>query len=189
MRIATLIFVFVLSSSCFAEGAKRVQTPYEEQKVVFDFYFDDPNRINSALFWIRSLMNPLSEEPYNISPDFLDIVVIIHGTEIVTVAKHNYKEYKDAVERMKYYAELGVSFRVCGLAAADYSPDGLVEAGKRALEIGSPMGVTVKTLEATIRVQEKAKGTSAARAIMKDLENVTAEVRRAMTQKYNVEFK
>jgi intracellular sulfur oxidation DsrE/DsrF family protein len=120
MRIATLIFVFVLSSSCFAEGAKRVQTPYEEQKVVFDFYFDNPNKINSALFWIRSLMNPLSDEPYNISPDFLDIVVVIHGTEIVTVAKHNYKDYKDAVERMKYYAELGVSFRVCGLAAADY---------------------------------------------------------------------
>ena len=41
----------------------------------------------------------------------------------------------------------------------------------------------------TIRVQEKAKGTSAARAIMKDIENTTAQVRRAMTQKYNVEFK
>jgi Fe-S oxidoreductase len=45
-----------------------------------------------------------------------------------------------------------------GLAAADYSPEGLVEAGKRALEIGSPMGVTLKTLEATIRVQEKETG-------------------------------
>ena len=45
-----------------------------------------------------------------------------------------------------------------GLAAADYSPGDLVEAGKRALEIGSPMGVTLKTLEATIRGQEKETG-------------------------------
>ena len=45
-----------------------------------------------------------------------------------------------------------------GLAAAGFSPEGLVEAGKRAVEIGSPMGVTLKTLEATIRVQEKETG-------------------------------
>ena len=45
-----------------------------------------------------------------------------------------------------------------GLAAAGFSPADLVEAGKRAVEIGSPMGVTLKTLEATIRVQEKETG-------------------------------
>jgi len=45
-----------------------------------------------------------------------------------------------------------------GLSAAGYSPGDLVEAGKRAMEIGSPMGVTLKTLEATIRVQEKETG-------------------------------
>ena len=45
-----------------------------------------------------------------------------------------------------------------GLAAAGFSPEGLVEAGKRAVEIGSPMGVTLKTLKATIRVQEKETG-------------------------------
>jgi len=45
-----------------------------------------------------------------------------------------------------------------GLAAADYSPPDLVEAGRRAQEIGSPMGVTLKTLEATIRAQEKEIG-------------------------------
>ena len=45
-----------------------------------------------------------------------------------------------------------------GLAAAGFSPEGLVEAGKRAVEIGSPMGVTLKTLQATIRVQEKETG-------------------------------
>jgi Fe-S oxidoreductase len=45
-----------------------------------------------------------------------------------------------------------------GLSAAGYSPPDLVEAGRRAPEIGSPMGVTLKTLEATIRVQEKETG-------------------------------
>ena len=44
-----------------------------------------------------------------------------HGrTEIVTIAKRNYAKYRDAVERMRYYSELGVEFRVCGLAAEDY---------------------------------------------------------------------
>jgi Fe-S oxidoreductase len=45
-----------------------------------------------------------------------------------------------------------------GLSAAGFSPRDLVEAGERALEIGSPMGVTLATLEATIRVQEKETG-------------------------------
>jgi len=44
------------------------------------------------------------------------------------------------------------------LAAAGYSPPDLVEAGNRALEIGSPMGVTLATLQATIRAQEKVTG-------------------------------
>ena len=120
MRTVTVFLLYFLPFTCFAEGATRVQTPYAEPKVVYDFYFDEPAKINSALYWVRSLMNPLSEEPYNYSPDFMDIVVVIHGTEIVTLAEKNYKKYKDAVERMRYYAELGVKFRVCGLAAADY---------------------------------------------------------------------
>jgi Fe-S oxidoreductase len=45
-----------------------------------------------------------------------------------------------------------------GLAAAGFSPGDLVEAGQRAVEIGSPMGVTLKTLQATIRAQEKESG-------------------------------
>jgi Fe-S oxidoreductase len=45
-----------------------------------------------------------------------------------------------------------------GLSAAGFSPKDLVEAGKRAVEIGSPMGVTLTTLKATIRVQEKESG-------------------------------
>jgi intracellular sulfur oxidation DsrE/DsrF family protein len=103
-----------------AAVSREVQTPYSEQKVVFDFYFDDPEKINSALYWIRSLINPLMEEPYGIAPEFMDIKVVIHGTEIVTVARKNYTRYRDAVERMRYYASLGVEFKVCGLAASDY---------------------------------------------------------------------
>jgi intracellular sulfur oxidation DsrE/DsrF family protein len=66
------------------------------------------------------MMNPLMEAPYDFAPEFMDIVVVIHGTEIVTVASKNYEKYRDAVERMRYYASLGVQFKVCGLAAEDY---------------------------------------------------------------------
>lgn len=102
------------------DGGTWMQTPYQEQKVLFDFYFDEPAKINSALYWIRSQMNPLMDEPYNMAPESMDVVVIIHGTEIVTVARKNYQRYRDAVERMRYYADLGVRFKVCGLAARDY---------------------------------------------------------------------
>lgn len=100
--------------------SRMVHTPYTEQKVVYDFYFDEPDKINSALFWIRSLINPLLEEPYGMAPELLDIKVVVHGTEIVALARKNYQQYQDAVERMRYYASLGVEFKVCGLAAQDY---------------------------------------------------------------------
>ncbi|MBD3670990.1 MAG: DsrE family protein [Gammaproteobacteria bacterium] len=101
-------------------AAEYVETPYGEQKVVFDFYLDDPDKTGPALFWIRSLLNPLMEEPYGYAPEFLELVVVIHGTEIVTLAKKNYTQYETVVERMKYYSQLGVEFKVCGLAAEDY---------------------------------------------------------------------
>lgn len=111
--------VFCASATALAD-AEVVQTPYSEQKVVFDFYFDEPQKTASALYWIRALLNPLMDEPYGYAPEFMDIKIVIHGTEIVTVAKHNYEKYKDIVERMRYYASLGVEFRVCGVAAEDY---------------------------------------------------------------------
>lgn len=120
MRSLLLVLLFSISPTLAAEQAKFIQTPYKEPKVIYDFYFDDPQKINSALYWIRSYINPLIEEPYGYAPEFMDIKVLIHGTEIVTVAKKNYKKYKDAVERMRYYAQLGVEFKVCGLAAGDY---------------------------------------------------------------------
>ena len=121
-KIIILLLYLMAALPGQAEEAvsRAVQTPYTEQKVVFDFYFDEPDKINTALFWIRSLINPLMDEPYGLAPEFLDIKVIIHGTEIVTLARKNYARYEDAVERMRYYAALGVEFKVCGLAAHDY---------------------------------------------------------------------
>lgn len=101
-------------------GPKLIQTPYGDQKVVYDFYFDHPEKINSALYWIRSLMNPLTEAPYEQAPEMMDIKVIIHGTEIAAVARKNEDRYKEAVARMRYYHQLGVEFRVCALAARDF---------------------------------------------------------------------
>lgn len=100
--------------------ADFVQTPYTPQKVLYEFYFDEPENINSALFWVRSHVNPLSESPYDIGIDENSIKVVIHGAEIVTVAEKNYGKYKEAVERMRYYADLGVEFKVCALAARDF---------------------------------------------------------------------
>jgi intracellular sulfur oxidation DsrE/DsrF family protein len=120
MRFISVLLVLLSFSIHAEEKVKYVETPYKEPRVVFDFYFDDPDKINPALYWIRSLINPLTEEPYGYAPEFMDIKVVIHGTEIVTVAKKNYKKYKETVERMRYYAQLGVEFKVCGLAAQDY---------------------------------------------------------------------
>lgn len=101
-------------------GATVVQPPYENPKVVVQFYFDRPEKAATALFWLRSFINPLMEEPYGMAPEFMDIVVVIHGTELVTVARKNYDKYQSIVDRMRYYAQLGVRFRVCELAAHDY---------------------------------------------------------------------
>jgi intracellular sulfur oxidation DsrE/DsrF family protein len=117
--LALMGLVLVQSMPVNAAG-KRVDTPYAPAKVVFEFYLDDPQKIASALFWVRSLMNPLLEAPYDYSPEDLNIVVVIHGTEIVTVAERNEAKYQEAVDRMRYYADLGVAFKVCGQAAEDF---------------------------------------------------------------------
>lgn len=119
LRTWLAAIALLLPAAASAE-ARFVQTPYEEQSAVFDFYFDDPRKINAALYWVRALINPLMDEPYGYAPEFLNLVVVIHGTEIVTLAEHNYEKYREAVERMRYYAQLGVKFKACGLAAEDY---------------------------------------------------------------------
>jgi intracellular sulfur oxidation DsrE/DsrF family protein len=108
-----------LAATVHAAGT-RVQTPYAPAKTVFEFYLDDPQKIGSALYWVRSLMNPLMEAPYGYAPEDLDVVVVIHGSEIVTVATKNEAKYQDAVDRMRYYADLGVKFKVCGEAAEEF---------------------------------------------------------------------
>lgn len=120
-RTLCSVLLFLATQFAFAaDGPRFVHTPYEEPKVVYEFYLDHPQKIDAALYWIRSLINPLSGPPYSLAPEMMDIKVVLHGTEIVTVAKKNYAKYKNAVDRMRYYAALGVEFKVCNLAATDY---------------------------------------------------------------------
>jgi len=116
----TLLLAAPWGSRAEDGGATVVEPPYEDPKVVVDFYFDRPEKAATALHWLRAFINPLMEAPYGMAPEFMSIVVVIHGTELVTVATKNYDKYKTIVERMKYYAQLGVKFRVCRLAAEDY---------------------------------------------------------------------
>lgn len=100
--------------------AKVVQTPYKNPKALVDIFLDDPRKMSSALYWVRSLVNPLTEAPYSMFAEDMNIIVLIHGTEIVTLAKKNEERYQEVVQRMRYYAEMGVKFKVCGLAMQDY---------------------------------------------------------------------
>jgi intracellular sulfur oxidation DsrE/DsrF family protein len=100
--------------------AKVVQTPYQSPKVLFDFYLDHPAKVGSALYWVRSLMNALTSAPYNMFAEDIKAVVLMHGTELVTVAKKNEDKYGEQVQRMRYYAQQGVKFRICGQAMKEY---------------------------------------------------------------------
>ncbi len=122
MRLLLMLLCLVATTATAEEagGARIVETPYTAQKVVFDFYLDDPAKMGAALYWIRSLINPLMDEPYAMAPESLRIKVVVHGMEIVTLARKNYARYRDVVERMRYYHSLGVEFKVCSLAAQDY---------------------------------------------------------------------
>lgn len=126
-RLIWIVLLLIVSTAHSLAGAddksRYVEPPYLVPKVVYDFYFNEPTDIQAALFWVRSLANPLGEKPYSYSLDEMSIVVVIHGTEVVTVARKNYAKYKDIVERMRYYASFGVKFRVCALNAGDYGYD------------------------------------------------------------------
>ena len=117
LAILATALLFAVPGPARAE-ATFVQTPYAAPRVVFDFYLDDPAKMGAALYWIRSLAIPLSTPPYEFNPE--TIKVVIHGTELVTVAKKNEEKYKEFVDRMRYYADLGVEFKVCMLAMEDY---------------------------------------------------------------------
>ncbi len=100
--------------------ARVVQTPYKSPKAVFDIYLDHPAKTGAALYWLRSFYNPLTEAPYSMFNEDISVVVVMHGTELVTVAKKNEAQYEEVVQRMRYYADLGVKFKVCGLALQDF---------------------------------------------------------------------
>lgn len=100
--------------------AKVVQTPYQNPKALVDIFLDDPAKLGAALYWVRSLVNPLTEAPYSMFPEDIKVIVLLHGTEIVALAKKNAARYEEVLQRMRYYAETGVKFRVCGLALQDY---------------------------------------------------------------------
>ena len=119
-KFRTIIAILLFFQVSTAHTATLIYPEYEAQKVVFEFYFDHPNKIATALYWVRSLLNSLTEAPYSHAPDDIDIKIVIHGTEIVTFAKNNYAKYTDIVERARYYAALGVEFRVCAYAAQDF---------------------------------------------------------------------
>lgn len=109
-----------MASSPALAQAKLVQTPYQNPKALIDIYLDDPAKLGSALYWLRGLVNPLTEAPYSMFPEDMRIIVLMHGTEIVTLARKNEERYAEVVQRMRYYADMGVKFKVCGLALQDF---------------------------------------------------------------------
>lgn len=116
----TLLFVGMLHGTPAAAQATVVQTPYKIPKALVEVYLDDPAKLGSALNWLRGLINPLTVAPYGMIPEDMHIIVLMHGTEIVTLARKNEERYREVVQRMRYYADMGVKFKVCGLAMKDY---------------------------------------------------------------------
>ena len=114
-----LIMAIGAAHPVLAQGT-RVQTPYANPKAIVDVYLDHPAKMGAALYWVRSLVNPLTEAPYSLFPEDMSIIVLLHGTELVTVARKNEAKYEELVQRMRYYASQGVKFKVCGLALQDY---------------------------------------------------------------------
>lgn len=100
--------------------ATVVQTPYKNPRALFDIYLDHPDKMGAALYWLRSFVNPLMEAPYSFFNEDMSAIVVLHGTELVTVARKNESRYEDIVQRMRFYADQGVKFKVCGLALKDY---------------------------------------------------------------------
>ena len=63
MALTQIMIAELVVNSAQAQGRTWAETPYQEQKVLFDFYFDEPEKINSALYWIRAQINPLIDDP------------------------------------------------------------------------------------------------------------------------------
>ncbi len=119
VALGMILLTYVPASPVQAQ-AKFVQTPYQNPKALVDIFLDDPAKLGAALYWVRSLVNPLTEAPYSMFPEDIKIIVLLHGTEIVTLARKNQERYQEVLQRMRYYADMGVKFKVCGLALQDY---------------------------------------------------------------------
>jgi hypothetical protein len=74
MAITTATVHSVAIEPADSKSDSRVETPWPEQNVLFDFYFDEPEKINWALYWIRSLKDPLMDAPYNQATEFINAV-------------------------------------------------------------------------------------------------------------------
>ncbi len=117
--LISLLLLLALPVMAEEESARYIEPPYQEPKVVYDYYLDHPAKMGTALNWLRALVKPLSQPPYNMAPEAMDVVVVLHGTEVATVAKKNHAKYPKVVDRMRYYASLGVEFKVCRFAARE----------------------------------------------------------------------
>lgn len=115
-----LSFALLVPPVTASAQATVVQTPYQHPKALFDIYLDHPAKMGAALYWLRSFVNPLLQAPYSFFNEDMRVVVVLHGTELVTLARKNEAKYEDVVQRMRYYADHGVKFRVCGLALQDF---------------------------------------------------------------------
>ncbi len=112
--------LFLVIGITFADkGAEFVQTEYQRPfRAVVEFYFDEPEKIKPALEWVSNIIYVLSKEPYNFVPgEDIDIVVVIHGTEITTLVRKNRDRYREIWDRIEGMAMYGVKFKVCGMAA------------------------------------------------------------------------
>ena len=50
---------------------------------MFDFYFDDPRKIDSGLFWLRALLNPLIDEHPHNSMALLHLLAITRSPSLM----------------------------------------------------------------------------------------------------------
>lgn len=128
-KLITILFCIVIPLISNAENKTDISTPYgssqyyvwpklkdlEEFKVAFDFNFNDPKGTERALYPVSFILKTIQEHgPVSFEPN---IIVVSHGSEVVTWAKQNYEQYKDIVDRSARLADLGVKFEVCAVAA------------------------------------------------------------------------
>ena len=91
-------------------------TNIKQLKVAFDFNFADPLGTKRALHPVSYILKTIHEYgPVSFNP--INIIVVSHGAEVVVWAKKNYKLYKDIIDRAARFAEMGVKFEVCVVAA------------------------------------------------------------------------